>query len=615
MSALGRPEAAGDSAMRRIEDYALLGDLQTAALVHRDGSIDWCCLPRFDSAACFAALLGAPDHGRWRVAPSAPILRTERRYRPGTLILEALHETADGVVRVIDFMPPRGRAPDIVRIVEGVAGRVTVNSELVVRFDYGRIVPWVRRVDHLWTAIGGPDALCLRTPVALHGVDLTTVAAFDVTAGERLPFVLTWYPSHEPPPEPVDPELAFAETDAYWQEWSGHCELGGPYHEAVAHSLLVLKALTYAPTGGIVAAATTSLPEQPGGVRNWDYRYCWLRDAALTLMAMLAAGHRDEAADWGRWLLRAVAGDPAAVQIMYGIAGERRLPEQILPWLPGFADARPVRIGNAASTQLQLDVYGEVLDAVWHGVAAGVTLSDDTWSLVQQLLAWLEDGWNQPDAGIWEVRGPLRHFTHSKVMAWVAFDRALRIADATGRAGPVRRWRAARDAIRAQVLTRGWSPARESFVQAYDTEALDASLLLLPLVGFLPADDPRMVATVAAIRRELARDGLIHRYRTTGPTGDGLPPGEGAFVACSFWLVEVLALQERHVEAEALFTRLLTLRNDVGLLAEEYDPAVGQLGNLPQAFSHLALVTAAMALAKRASPRRAPATTGCAGAW
>lgn len=590
----------------RIEDYALLGDLQTAALVGRDGSIDWCCFPRFDSGACFAALLGSPENGRWRIAPDGQVVHSERRYRHGTLILETLHETADGAIRVIDFMPPRGEAPDIVRIVEGVRGRVTVRSDLVIRFDYGRIVPWVRRIDHSRVAIGGPDALRLHTPAEVHGEALTTVSTFTIAAGERVPFVLTWFPSHESLPGAVDADVALAETESFWWEWCGACDFAEPYRDAVHGSLLVLKALTYAPTGGIVAAPTTSLPEQLGGVRNWDYRFCWLRDAALTLTAMLNAGYREESAAWRDWLLRAVAGDPAAVQIMYGIAGERRLDERELEWLPGFAESRPVRIGNAASTQLQLDVYGEVLDAAWHSVVAGSTPSADSWALMKHLLRWLETGWREKDAGIWEVRGPVRHFTHSKVMAWVAFDRAIRISETTGLEGPLDRWMRARDEIHAQVLERGWNERRHAFTQSYGSDELDASLLQLPIVGFLPPNDSRMVATVEAIRRDLSVDGLVRRYRTREHNVDGLPPGEGTFLACSFWLVEALALQGRDDEARTLFERLLDLRNDVGLLAEEYDPiAKRQLGNMPQALSHLSLVTAALTLNRRRSPRAA----------
>jgi GH15 family glucan-1,4-alpha-glucosidase len=590
---------------RKIEDYALLGDLQTAVLVHRIGSIDWCCFPRFDSAACFAALLGEPEHGRWLLAPATETLRNDRRYRPLTLTLETIHETAEGSVRVIDFMPPRGKAPDIVRIVEGISGRVPMRSELIIRFDYGHIVPWVRRIDDARVATAGPDALCLRTPVDVHGEAMSTVADFVVGPGDRVPFVLTWFPSHEALPEPVDAEVALAETESFWLEWADADQQPGPHHEDVHQSLLVLKALTYAPTGGIVAAPTTSLPERIGGVRNWDYRYCWLRDASLTLLAMLSAGYRDEALAWREWLLRALAGDPAEVQIMYGVAGERRIEERVIPWLPGFADSQPVRVGNAASHQCQLDIYGEVLDAAYQTLAQGVEASDFGWSLIKGLLAWLAGHWQEKDAGLWEVRGPLRNFTHSKMMAWVAFDRAVRIHDEFGREGPVERWRELRDEIKTQVLRCGWSERKQAFTQSYGSDELDASILLMPIVGFLPADDPRFVSTVEAIRRELSVDGLLHRYQSQdAPAIDGLPAGEGVFLACSFWLVEVLALQDRLEEAQVLFDRLLGLRNDVGLLSEEYDPQTGALlGNFPQAFTHLALVQAALTLDERRSPR------------
>jgi GH15 family glucan-1,4-alpha-glucosidase len=598
--------------MRRIEDYALLGDLQTAALVGRDGSIDWCCFPRFDSGACFAALLGDRRNGRWLLAPAAEALRTERRYRRDTLILETVYETAEGAVRVIDFMPPRGRDPDIVRIVEGIRGRVAMRFELIIRFDYGHVVPWVRRVDSTLLAIAGPDALALRTPVDVHGEDLTTVAEFAVEAGVRIPFVLTWFPSYEPLPAPIDPEIALAESESYWREWAQSQAHMGDYDEEIHQSLLVLKALTYQPTGGIVAAPTTSLPEWIPGVRNWDYRFCWLRDATLTLLAMLAAGYRDEALAWYEWLVRAVAGDPAQVQILYGIAGERRIDERELEWLPGFEHECPVRIGNAASTQRQLDVYGEVLDAFYQTRAQGGDGSEYGWALLRHLLAWLEDGWREKDAGIWEVRGPDRHFTHSKVMAWVAFDRAVRLHEEFDHDGPIERWRQLRDEIKAQVLAEGWSERKQAFTQSYGSDALDASILMLPLVGFLPVTDPRIVSTVEAIQRELTVDGLVLRYRTEGDV-DGLPPGEGVFLACSFWLVEVLALQGRREEARALFERLLRLRNDVGLLAEEYDPiARRQLGNFPQALTHLALVEAAIALGKHQmlrAPERQPETS------
>jgi GH15 family glucan-1,4-alpha-glucosidase len=595
--------------MRRIEDYALLVDLQTAALVGRDGSIDWCCFPRFDSGACFAALLGGPEHGRWLLAPTTEVRSTKRRYRQDTLVLETLIETEAGAVRVIDFMPPRGHDPDIVRIVEGVRGHVPMRSELVIRFDYGRIVPWVRRIDHTRVAIAGPDALCLRTPVDIHGEELTTVSEFSVEPGERIPFVLTWYPSHAPLPEPVDAEIALVETETYWREWADACLHRGECYDEIRQSLLVLKALTYSPTGGIVAAPTTSLPEWFGGERNWDYRYCWLRDATLTLLAMLSAGYRDEALAWREWLMRAVAGDPAQVQIMYGIAGERRIEEFELEWLPGFERSRPVRIGNAASTQRQLDVYGEVLDAAYQTCVSGAESSADSWAVIKQLLAWLEDGWRETDAGIWEVRGPNRHFTHSKVMAWVAFDRAVRMYEEFGYDGTVERWRELRDEIKQQVLTEGWSERKRAFTQFYGGDELDASILMMPLVGFLPATDPRVVSTVQAIQRELSVDGLLLRYRDDERI-DGLPPGEGVFLACSFWLVEVLVLQGRHDEARELFERLLALRNDVGLLAEEYDPvARHQLGNFPQAFTHLALVEAAIALDEHRPLRAAEAQT------
>jgi GH15 family glucan-1,4-alpha-glucosidase len=582
--------------MTRIEDYALLGDLQTAALVSRTGSIDWCCFPRFDSGACFAALLGGPDNGRWLLAPAGEVTQTSRRYRHDTLILESVFATAEGSVRTVDFMPPRGKAPDIVRIVEGLHGRVSMRSELVIRFDYGRVVPWVRRLDDARVAVAGPDGLCFRTPVDVRGEDLKTVSDFVVEEGDRVPFVLTWFTSHEDPPEPIDAEQALDDTESYWLDWAGKCGHLGDYHEEIHQSLLVLKALTYAPTGGIVAAPTTSLPELPGGVRNWDYRFCWLRDASLTLLAMMNAGYRHEAEEWRNWLLRAVAGDPADLQIMYGVAGERRLEELALEWLPGYERSQPVRVGNAACAQLQLDVYGEVLNAAYQTRAGGAPPDDNAWSILRQLLRWLEDGWRRPDNGIWEVRGPARHFTHSKVMAWVAFDRAIRMHEEFGRGGPVDRWRAVRDEIRSEVLARAWSSEKQTFAQSYDSDRLDASVLLLPIVDFLPATDERIAATVQRIEDELTVDGLVLRYLPDDDV-DGLPGGEGTFLPCSFWLAEVRALQGRFDEARELFERLLDLRNDVGLLSEEYDPSSGRLlGNFPQAFSHLALVDAAIAL-------------------
>jgi len=591
-----------------IEDYALIGDLQTAALVSRAGSIDWCCFPRFDSGACFAALLGDPSHGRWLVAPATRVRRSYRRYRTDTLILESIFETDEGAVRVIEFMPPRGMAPDIVRIVEGLDGSVPMRSELVIRFDFGHIVPWVRRVDHARVATAGPDALCFRTPVEVRGEDMRTVSEFTVAPGERIPFVLTWFPSHEEPPEAIDPERALSDTESYWLDWAGRSDHEGDYHEEIHQSLLVLKALTYAPTGGIAAAPTTSLPELIGGVRNWDYRFCWLRDATLTLLAMLNTGYREEAEAWRQWLLRAVAGDPADLQIMYGIAGERRLDERELEWLPGYEQSRPVRVGNAASTQLQLDVYGNVLEAIYQTHVHGGAADEPAWSLMLKLLGWLEAGWRKEDAGIWEVRGPARHFTHSKVMAWVAFDRAVRMHEEFGRRGPIERWRALRDEIHAEVLARAWNDEQQAFTQSFGSDELDASVLLMPLVGFLPATDERLISTVEAIRRELTVDGLVLRYRPQEDGDvDGLPVGEGVFLPCSFWLAQVLALQGKLDEGRELFERLLDLRNDVGLLSEEYDPVAGrQLGNFPQAFTHLALVNTAIVLGEGRSLRHSP---------
>jgi GH15 family glucan-1,4-alpha-glucosidase len=592
----------------RIEDYALLGDLQTAALVSREGSIDWACFPRFDSGACFAALLGGPEHGRWLLAPASTVRRSTRRYRSDTLILESVYETEEGAVRAIDFMPPRGRAPDIVRIVEGLDGNVPMRSELVIRFDFGHIVPWVRRVDHARVATAGPDALCFRTPVDVRGENMRTVSEFTLRPGERVPFVLTWFPSHEELPEEVDPEQALADAEDYWLDWASTCRHAGDYHDEIHQSLLVLKALTYAPTGGIAAAPTTSLPELIGGVRNWDYRFCWLRDATLTLLAMLNAGYKEEATAWRTWLLRAIAGDPADLQIMYGLGGERRLDERELEWLPGYELSQPVRVGNAASEQLQLDVYGEVLEAVYQTRTHGAPADDHAWAVVRKMLDWLEDGWRNEDAGIWEVRGPNRHFTHSKVMCWVAFDRAVRFHDEFGREGPADRWRALRDEIRREILERAWNEEKRAFAQSFGSDELDASVLLMPLVGFLPATDERFVSTVEAIRRELTVDGLVLRYWSREDAAvDGLPPGEGIFLPCSFWLADVLALQGKVDEARELFERLLDLRNDVGLLSEEYDPVVGrQLGNFPQAFTHLALVNSALILSQGRSLRHSP---------
>ena len=592
--------------MAPIEDYALIGDLQTAALVSRHGSVDWLCFPRFDSGACFAALLGDEENGRWVVEPNGAPLRVSRRYRDGTLVLETEWETSTGVARVIDFMPPRETAPDIVRIVEGVRGRVDMRTELIIRFDYGSIVPWVRRMDgDARVAVGGPDALCLRTPVDVRGEDLRTIAEFSVEEGQRVPFALTWFPSHADWPDAIDPAQALCDTIEFWSEFNGRTSYEGPWSGIVQRSLMVLKALTYAPTGGIVAAPTTSLPEHLGGVRNWDYRYCWLRDATLTLLAFLNGGYVDEAKEWRQWLLRAAAGDPSDLQVMYGVAGERRLTELELTWLGGYEGSRPVRIGNAASDQLQLDVYGEVLDALYRARAHGLAKEPFAWALQKKLLEHLERAWRQPDEGLWEIRGPRRHFTHSKVMCWVAFDRAVRSAESQDLDGPVERWRHVRDEIHQEVCRNGYDPHLASFTQSYGSPELDASLLLIPLVGFLPATDERVQGTVDAIQRTLMRDGLVLRYLTDEKAVDGLPPGEGVFLPCSFWLVDCLELLGRHDEAHALFERLVGLANDLGLLAEEYDPAAGrQLGNFPQAFTHLALVNSAFNLAAHHPPMK-----------
>jgi GH15 family glucan-1,4-alpha-glucosidase len=588
----------------RIEDYALIGDLHAAALVSRAGSIDWLCLPRFDSGACFAALLGKEENGRWALEPTDAAQRVSRRYRGETLILETEWETSTGVARVIDFMPPRETSPEVVRIVEGIRGRVQMRTELVIRFDYGSIVPWVRRTNgQARIAIGGPDALCFRTPVSIRGEDLRTVGEFVVLARQRVPLTLTWFPSHTKVPAPVDPEQALRETDEYWRRFCGQLRYDGEWSDPVRRSLMVLKALTYAPTGGIVAAPTTSLPEQVGGVRNWDYRYCWLRDATLTLLAFLNTGYADEAKDWRQWLLRTAAGDPADLQIMYGVAGERRLTELELDWLSGYEGSRPVRIGNEASEQFQLDVYGEVLDALYQGRVHGLRAEAQPWALQRKLLEHLEKAWREPDEGLWEIRGRRRHFTHSKVMCWVAFDRAVRSVEEQRLDGPVDRWRELRDEIHAEVCRRGYDPSIASFTQSYESKNLDASLLLIPLVGFLPASDERVQGTVDAIQRTLLRDGFVVRYLTDESSVDGLPPGEGVFLPCSFWLVDCLELLGRHDEAHALFERLLGVANDLGLFSEEYDPAEQRLlGNFPQAFTHLALVNSAFNLGHYHAP-------------
>jgi GH15 family glucan-1,4-alpha-glucosidase len=583
--------------MSRIEDYALIGDLQTAALVGRDGSIDWMCLPRFDSPACFAALLDDESAGRWLLAPPSKRRATSRRYLPGTLVLETTWETETGTARVLDLMPPRADAPTLVRIVEGVSGSLTLRSELRLRFDYGHVVPWVRSHPDGIEAVAGPDRVRVRTPVQLTGEDLSTLADITVRSGDRVPMVLTWSPSHLRAPDPVDAESALVRTVEFWREWSGRSTAAaGGYGDAVTRSLITLKALTYEPTGGIVAAATTSLPESVGGSRNWDYRYCWLRDSTFTLQALLAAGYVEEATAWREWLVRAVAGDPASLQIMYAVDGSRRLPETELPWLRGYEGSVPVRTGNRAADQLQLDVWGETLDALHLARDAGMD-RDDAWDLQVALMEQLESTWTSPDNGLWEVRGPVRHFTHSKLMAWVAADRMTRAVTEQGLDGPASRWSALRETIRADILEHGYDCDAGTFTQSYGSTNVDASLLLIPRVGFLPGTDPRVLGTIDAVQQRLTVDGLLRRYDVDG-TDDGLPGGEALFLACSFWLVDALHAADRHDEATGLFERLLTLRNDVGLLSEQWDPrAQRQLGNTPQAFSHFALVVSAVGLA------------------
>ena len=582
----------------------MIGDCHTAALVGRNGSIDWLCWPRFDSAACFAALLGGPEHGFWRISPAGGGAASGRRYRPDTLILETEFETADGAVTLVDFMPVRSQQSDLVRMVVGRRGRVKMVSEGVIRFDYGASVPWVTLSENRkdLRAIAGPDLVLLCSDVPLVNRGRTTCAAFEVGAGETVAFVLTHTESHREVATKVDPHKALAATDAFWKEWAGRCKAGGPWEGAVRRSLITLKALTYAPTGGVVAAPTTSLPERIGGVRNWDYRFCWLRDATLTLLALMDAGYYEEARAWREWLVRAVAGSPGQMQILYGIAGERRLPELEIPWLPGYEGSRPVRIGNAAAAQLQLDVYGEVIDTLYQACKGGLAGHDIAWKLQSALLDHLAKAWSGPDSGLWEVRSAPRHFTHSKIMSWVAFDRGIKMIEGFGAPGPLARWRELRAKIHADVCARGFNRKRNSFVQCYDSDALDASLLLIPIMGFLPANDPRVVSTVEAIRRDLTVDGLVLRYRTH-EAADGLPPGEGVFLACSFWLADNLCMQGRRDEAHELFERLLGLTNDLGLLAEEYDPHARRfLGNFPQAFSHVALVNTALNLGASEKP-------------
>lgn len=595
----------------RIEDHALIGDLHTAALVDNDGTIDWLCTPRFDSPACFAALIGEPRNGLWQITPDGGGVADRRRYRGDTMVLEHEWDTPTGSVRLIDFMPPSDGNHNVVRIVEGLSGEVTLHSTLRLRFDYGVRVPWVHHTgpddsvatsggaDEAIVGVAGPDAVVLHADVPTYGQALTTHASATVRAGERVSFVMTWYPSHQPPPAAIDALHALEETEQFWSAWAAQCTYKGAHRDAVLRSLLTLKALTYQPTGGIVAAPTTSLPESIGGVRNWDYRYCWLRDAAFTLDALIRTGYTGEAASWRDWLLRAIGGNPESLQIMYGVAGERRLPESTLPWLSGYEGSQPVRLGNAAAEQLQIDVYGEVLDTLCRARSHGLEAEKHAWALQEYLLAHLEERWQEPDEGIWEIRGERRHFVHSKVMAWVAADRAVWSINEQGLPGDLRRWQGLRDAIHADVLANGYDAERNTFTQSYGSTALDAALLQIPIVGFLPPDDPRVIGTVDAVAESLCtEDGLVLRYRTEHEI-DGLPGDEGAFLACSFWLVEALYLTGRRQRARDLFEYLLSLRNDVGLLAEEYDPRSQRMvGNFPQALSHIPLVTSACLLSE-----------------
>ncbi|NYI98702.1 GH15 family glucan-1,4-alpha-glucosidase [Streptomonospora nanhaiensis] len=601
----------------RIEDYALIGDTQTAALVGTDGSIDWLCLPRFDSGACFAALLGDGGNGYWRVAPAGGHRLLGRRYRPDSLVLETEFAAEDGVVRVTDCMPVRDEHPDLVRRVEGVRGRVRVRTEIAVRPDYGAIVPWTRKDGGRLSFVAGPDTLYLASDLPFDlGEAGCPTAEFTVEAGEVVDFRLAWVAPQAPAPARVDVGAAIERTERWWRDWAGRCGYDGEYRDAVVRSLITLKALTYSPSGGIVAAPTTSLPEQLGGVRNWDYRFCWIRDATFTLLALLNSGYDDEAVAWRQWLLRAVAGEPAQMRIMYGIQGERRLPEVELEWLAGYAGSQPVRVGNEAYLHWQLDVYGELMDALHQTRVRGIPPDDPAWDLQCALMEFLEEHWRDPDNGIWEMRGPRRDFTHSKVMAWIAADRAVKAVEEFGLEGPVERWRRLRSEIFEDVCRNGFDPERNTFTQFYGSKALDGSLLLLSAVGFLPADDPRMKGTVEAVRRDLMSDGFVLRYTMDEHTAevDALPPGEGAFLPCTFWLADNLIMQGRVEEGRELFERLLGLCNDVGLLAEEYDPAAGrQVGNFPQALSHIALVNTAFHLRGDRGPIEQRAAAGRSG--
>jgi GH15 family glucan-1,4-alpha-glucosidase len=606
-----RPARGQASSAARIEDYALLGDCETAALVSRSGSIDWLCWPRFDSGACCAALLGDAENGRWLLAPADEAMTVRRRYRPDTLILETEFITAKGAVTVIDFMPKRDRGSHVVRLVVGQRGHMSMCTELVLRFDYGLLVPWVTRLeDGRRSFVAGPDRVLLSTPVSLQGEGFRTVGEFSVRAGQTVSFVLSYSPSYRPLPATLDPLAALGATERFWRSWIKQCSDAGEYTAAVRRSLITMKALTYRPTGGILAAATTSLPEELRGERNWDYRYCWLRDATFALQAMMNSGFSTEAEQWRDWLLRAAAGDPEQMQIMYGIAGERLLPEWEIPWLQGYEDSRPVRIGNAASQQLQLDVYGELMDVLHQGRHGRLAATDAGWQLQCALLSHLGRIWNRPDRGMWEVRSKPRHFTYSKVMSWVAFDRSIRSAEQFGLGAPLRRWRSLRRRIHQEVCRRGFNRRLGSFVRAFGTRDLDASLLLLPLVGFLSPHDPRVAGTVAAIEHELLEDGFVKRYDPK-VARDGLRGGEGAFLPYSFWLADNWVLLGRRDDARALFEQLLALRNDVGLLSEEYDPRARRLvGNFPQCLSHIALVNTAHNLTRDTGPARQRSSSG-----
>jgi GH15 family glucan-1,4-alpha-glucosidase len=593
----------------RIEDYGLIGDCETAALVGRDGSVDWLCWPAFDSDACFAALLGTPKHGRWQIVPSETIKNTTRRYWDNTLILETQFTTASGVVALIDFMPPRGKASDIVRLVRGVRGRVKLRMQLVIRFGFGVDIPWVKKNPDGsgLLAICGQDMTVLRTPVETRGEDLTTVADFEVGEGETVPFVLTYGPSHLPVPEPIEPTLALQETEAFWTEWCRRCVYEGEYGALVMRSLITLKALTFAPTGGIVAAPTTSLPEKLGGQRNWDYRFCWLRDATFTLLALMNSGYTEEASAWHNWLLRAVAGSPANMQIMYGIMGQRRLLEWEAGWLPGYEGARPVRVGNAAHAQLQLDVYGELIDAFHQSRMAKLQLDEGSWALECTVLEHLTEVWDQPDHGIWERRGDGKHYVSSKVMTWVAFDRGIKSAEKFGFKGPLEKWRTLRDTIHRDVCEKGFDRAQNSFVESYGSRLLDASILMLPSVGFLPPSDSRVRGTLAAIERHLIRDGFVLRHDPR-EVSDEKQPIEGAFLACSLWLADAYVLSGEFEKGQALFDRVVAIANDLGLLAEEFDTvACRQTGNFPQALTHIALINTAHNLSAAKASTEKPA--------